>query len=236
MFLMMTTRGQGDPGRKNGFCLQKCGFCRREAPSRRLSARGPKLVPAVCTTAGGLAHPIVNRFVACSGRQDGVLLLVRIVTRGHGGAVRSRSDCRTCAEFRKGWSRALLPRVRRALACRRRLPELDPQEPMPGAVIAGAAEVPYTRHPDDSTTTESLLAAAFRRVLAETDIARDEVDGLSVASFTLVPDHAIDLAWRLGLRLRWIMEDTNGGAAALNMLQHAIRAVEAGEARTVVLL
>jgi acetyl-CoA acetyltransferase len=107
---------------------------------------------------------------------------------------------------------------------------------MPGAVIAGAAEVPYTRHPDGSTTTESLLAAAFRAVLAGTGIARDEVDGLAIASFTLAPDHVIDLAWRLGLRLRWIMEDTNGGAAALNMLQHAIRAVEAGEARTVVLL
>jgi acetyl-CoA acetyltransferase len=107
---------------------------------------------------------------------------------------------------------------------------------MPEAVIAGAVEVPYTRHPDGSTTTESLLAAAFRSVLARAGASRDEVDGLGVASFTLVPDHVIDLAWRLGLRLRWIMEDSNGGAAALNMLQHAVRAVEAGDARTVVLL
>jgi acetyl-CoA acetyltransferase len=32
------------------------------------------------------------------------------------------------------------------------------------------------------------------------------------------------------------MEDTHGGASALNMLQHALRAVEAGDARTIVLL
>lgn len=32
------------------------------------------------------------------------------------------------------------------------------------------------------------------------------------------------------------MEDTNGGASAVNLLQHAIRAVEAGDARNVVLL
>jgi acetyl-CoA acetyltransferase len=107
---------------------------------------------------------------------------------------------------------------------------------MPGAMIAGAAEAPYTRHPDDSTTTESLLAGAFVGALANAGLRRDEVDGLAVASFTLAPDHAIDLAWRLGLRLRWIMEDTNGGAAGLNMLQHAARAIEAGDAGTVAVL
>src|SRR5690606_24861060 len=55
-------------------------------------------------------------------------------------------------------------------------------------------------------------------------------------SFTLAPDHAIDLAWRLGLRLRWLMEDTNGGASGLNMLAHAARAIEAGDARHVLIL
>ena len=105
------------------------------------------------------------------------------------------------------------------------------------AVIAGAAESPYTRHPDPTvTTTESLLADAFLRVLAQTEIRHEEVDGLGVASFTLTPDHAIDLAWRLGLKPRWLMDDPNGGAAGLTMLQHALRAVEAGDASTIVLL
>ena len=31
------------------------------------------------------------------------------------------------------------------------------------------------------------------------------------------------------------MEDTNGGASGVNMLQHALRAIEAGDAETIVL-
>jgi acetyl-CoA acetyltransferase len=104
------------------------------------------------------------------------------------------------------------------------------------ARIVAAAESPYTRRPQPEATTEALLADAFLRVLAAAGIERDDVDGLGVASFTLAPDHVADLAWRLGVRTRWLMEDTNGGASALNMLQHAVRAVESGDAATIVLL
>jgi acetyl-CoA acetyltransferase len=104
------------------------------------------------------------------------------------------------------------------------------------AVIIGAAESPYSRHPPEGTTTESLLADAFVRVLTAAGIERGEVDGLGVASFTLAPDRAIDLAWKLGLRPRWLMDDGNGGASGIQLLQHALRAVEAGDASTVVLL
>jgi acetyl-CoA acetyltransferase len=104
------------------------------------------------------------------------------------------------------------------------------------AAIVAAAESPYSRHPPAGTTTAALLADAFVRVLDVAGIERDDVDGLGVASFTLAPDHAVDLAWRLGVRLRWAMEDPHGGVAALNLLQHALHAVESGEAANVVLL
>jgi acetyl-CoA acetyltransferase len=104
------------------------------------------------------------------------------------------------------------------------------------AVIVAAAESPYSRHPPAGTTTAALLADAFVRVLDIAGIERDDVDGLGVASFTLAPDHAVDLAWRLGVRLRWAMEDPHGGVSALNLLQHALRAVESGDATNVVLL
>lgn len=106
----------------------------------------------------------------------------------------------------------------------------------PAAEIVAVAESPYSRHPPAETTTTALLADAFLRVLAAAGIERDDVDGLGVASFTLAPDHAVDLAWRLGVQLRWAMEDPHGGAAALNLLAHALRAVECGEAENVVLL
>jgi acetyl-CoA acetyltransferase len=102
------------------------------------------------------------------------------------------------------------------------------------AVIAGAGETRYSRGPGPPTADR--LAGAVRLALLDAGLDARDVDGLGVASFSLAPDHAIDLVWRLGLRVRWIMEDTNGGASGLNMLQHALRAVEAGDASVIVLV
>jgi acetyl-CoA acetyltransferase len=103
------------------------------------------------------------------------------------------------------------------------------------AAIVGAAETQYTRQPQGRPTLE-LLAEAACLALVDSGLAPHGVDGLAVASFSLAPDHAVDLAWRLGLRLRWLMDDANGGASGINMLQHALRAVEAGDADTVLIL
>jgi len=107
--------------------------------------------------------------------------------------------------------------------------------------IVAAAQSPYTRDPPperdgERLRTETVLADAVVRALEQAGFHRDDVDGLGVASFTLAPDHAVDLAWRLGMRLRWLMEDTNGGASGLNLLQHAVRAIEAGDAELIVLV
>ncbi len=104
------------------------------------------------------------------------------------------------------------------------------------ALITGAAESPYVRHAPVGTTTASLLADAARRALGDAGIAPRDVDGLGVASFSLAPDHAVDLAVRLGLRVRWLMDAATGGASGLDLLQHARRAVEAGDARNILLV
>lgn len=102
-------------------------------------------------------------------------------------------------------------------------------------MIVGAGTAKYERHPAVERRTETFIAEAVVAALADAGIDRDEVDGFGVASFSLAPDHAIDMAWKLGMTLRWVMEDTNGGASAINMLHHAIRAIEAGDAETIVL-
>ena len=81
-----------------------------------------------------------------------------------------------------------------------------------------------------------LLAAAVEQVCRESAVPVHEIDGLGVSSFTLGPDHTVDFAFRSGLKLTWIMEDTNGGASGINMLQHAIRAIESGDASNIVLV
>jgi len=105
-----------------------------------------------------------------------------------------------------------------------------------GADIVGCGETVYTRHPPASTSTPKVLAQAAALTLRDAGIDASELDGLAVSSFTLEPDHAVDLVWQLGLHVRWLMQDTNGGSSGLNMLQHAIRAVEAGDARAILVL
>ncbi len=100
------------------------------------------------------------------------------------------------------------------------------------AHIVGATEVTYQRRAEG--TTADWLARAVGQVLDEADISVQAVDGLGVCSFSHAPDRAIDLAWSMGIKPRWIMDDGNGGASALNVLQHARRAIEAGDAEVIV--
>ena len=62
------------------------------------------------------------------------------------------------------------------------------------ALITGAAESPYARHPGPEVTTTTVLVDAARRALADAGLLPANIDGLGVASFSLAPDHAIDLA------------------------------------------
>ena len=100
------------------------------------------------------------------------------------------------------------------------------------ALIAGAATVPGMRRPPDGTTTHGVLAQALRLALESAGLDARDVDGLGVASFGLAPDRAVDLAWKLGLPLRWIMDDVFG----LNLVAHAVHAIDAGQASVVVVL
>lgn len=102
-----------------------------------------------------------------------------------------------------------------------------------GTWITGVGQTPYMRRPDSGLTTEALLAQAAEAALNEAGLLASDIDGLAVASFTLAPDRAIDLAAKLGLRLRWIMDSGLGGASGVDMLQHSSAAVRVGDARNV---
>jgi acetyl-CoA acetyltransferase len=104
------------------------------------------------------------------------------------------------------------------------------------AVIIGVGEAPYTRHPPEGTTTMTFLRDAMTNALRDAGLGPRDIDGLAVTSFSLSPDSAIDLAWRMGLSVRWLMQDTNGGASGHNMLGHAIRGIEAGAASTILIV
>lgn len=104
------------------------------------------------------------------------------------------------------------------------------------AAIIGAGTAGYTRHPAPEQSTLTFLRDAVGAALRDAGLTPGDVDGLAVTSFSLEPDHAIDLAWRFGMSLRWLLQDSNGGASGINMLGHAVRGIEAGAASVIVIV
>ncbi len=102
--------------------------------------------------------------------------------------------------------------------------------------VVGIGETARIRHPDVSRTTLTFMRDAVQMALRDAGLILRDIDGFAVASFSLDPDRAIDAAWQLGLSIRWLLQDTNGGASAINMLDHAVRAVEMGAASNVLVL
>ena len=104
------------------------------------------------------------------------------------------------------------------------------------AAIIGVGQSVYTRRPQAGQSTQTFMRDAVVAALKDAAIDAGEVQGLAVSSMSLAPDTAVDLAWKLGLSLRWLLQDTNGGSSAMNMLGHALRAVETGAAEIVLVL
>jgi acetyl-CoA acetyltransferase len=101
-----------------------------------------------------------------------------------------------------------------------------------GVAVAGVGTIAGGRRPTPALTAAVLLSAALERALRDAGVQASDIDGLGVASFGLAPDRAIDFAWHAGLRLRWLMEDVT----AMNLVQHAVRAVAAGDAETIAIV
>lgn len=104
------------------------------------------------------------------------------------------------------------------------------------AAIIGVGQSQYTRRPEPGQSTHTFIRDAVVAALADAAVDARDVDGMAVASFSLAPDTAVDLAWRLGLSLRWLLQDTNGGSSAMNMLGHAVRGVDSGAAGTILVI
>ncbi len=97
-----------------------------------------------------------------------------------------------------------------------------------GIVLAAPVTVPYQRYSIE--TAHWWIAKALRQCLRTVGIAPGELDGFSVASFTLFPDTAIALTQHLGLSPRWLDQIPMGGASGVAALRRAARAVQAGDA------
>jgi acetyl-CoA acetyltransferase len=104
----------------------------------------------------------------------------------------------------------------------------QPRKAYDGVAVAVPVTVPYVRY--SIRAAHWWLARAFDSILKKTKLSKDEIDGLTVSSFTLAPDTAIGLTQHLGLSPRWLDHIPLGGASGVVALRRAARAVQAGDA------
>ena len=100
-----------------------------------------------------------------------------------------------------------------------------------GVAITAPFTVPYQRYSIESA--HWWIAKALRGSLDASGVRATEIDGFSVASFTLAPDSAVGLTQHLGLCPRWLDNIPMGGASASVALRRAARAIQAGDANIV---
>src|SRR4029079_17178300 len=89
------------------------------------------------------------------------------------------------------------------------------------AAIIGVGQSAYTRRPEPGQTALHFMRDAVVAALTDASVGAKDIQGMAVASFSLAPDAAVDLAWKLGLSLRWLAQDTNGGSARLRKARNA---------------
>lgn len=100
-----------------------------------------------------------------------------------------------------------------------------------GVAVAVPISLPYVRY--STRGAHAFLGQALRRLLDESGLRKSEIDGLSISSFSLVPDTAVGVTQHLGLVPRWLDYLPNGGASGVMALRRAARAVQAGDAEVV---
>lgn len=97
-----------------------------------------------------------------------------------------------------------------------------------GVALVAPVSVPYERY--SIQTAHWWIARALKASLDAARLKPAELDGFSVASFTLFPDTAVGLTQHLGLCPRWLDNIPMGGASGVVALRRAARAVQAGDA------
>lgn len=97
-----------------------------------------------------------------------------------------------------------------------------------GVALVSPVSIPYQRYSIE--TAHWWIARALKASLDGAGLRPGDIDGFSVASFTLFPDTAVGLTQHLGLCPRWLDHIPMGGASGVISLRKAARAVQAGDA------
>lgn len=97
-----------------------------------------------------------------------------------------------------------------------------------GVAVAVPVTVPYLRY--STHGAHWFLGQAVDALVRGSGVAKADIDGLCVSSFSLAPDTAVGVTQHLGLSPRWLDHIPTGGASGVMALRRAARAVQAGDA------
>jgi acetyl-CoA acetyltransferase len=100
-----------------------------------------------------------------------------------------------------------------------------------GVAVAVPVTVPYQRY--STHGAHWFIGQALHALLKSSGIAKAQIDGLTVSSFSMAPDTAVGVTQHLGLSPRWLDHIPTGGASGVMALRRAARAVQAGDASIV---
>ena len=100
-----------------------------------------------------------------------------------------------------------------------------------GVAVAVPVTVPYVRY--STRGAHWFIGQAVKRLLDASGLRKDQIDGLTISSFSLTPDTAVGVTQHLGLSPRWLDHIPTGGASGVMALRRAARAVQAGDADVV---
>jgi acetyl-CoA acetyltransferase len=91
--------------------------------------------------------------------------------------------------------------------------------------------VPYVRY--STRGAQWFIGQAVQALVKGSGLAKEQIDGLTVSSFSLAPDTAVGVTQHLGLSPRWLDHIPTGGASGVMALRRAARAVQSGDADVV---
>ena len=100
-----------------------------------------------------------------------------------------------------------------------------------GVAVAVPVTVPYVRY--STRSAHWFIGQALQALVKASGLAKEQIDGLTVSSFSLAPDTAVGVTQHLGLSPRWLDHIPTGGASGVMSLRRAARAVQSGDADVV---
>lgn len=97
-----------------------------------------------------------------------------------------------------------------------------------GVAFVAPETVPYAKTSDHSAVY--FVGLALAQMIERTGLRKGDIDGLSVASFSLAPDTVSSLADHFGMELGYLDQLPFGGASGVMAARRAARAIQAGDA------